>query len=470
MSNQTVDVQAFIDRHPLSKSQRYLFVLCFLTMLIDGFDTAVIGYAAPSLLKEWALNKLSLGPLLSAAMFGVAAGSLLSGPIADRVGRKTVLLVAVFGMGALTLATAWTTNLTEMTILRCLTGLALGTAMPNAVTLTNEYCPGRRRALLTNAMFCGFSVGAGIGGLVAAWMLPIWGWRSLFVLGGVLPLALTVMMLGIPESVRFLVARTRDNDHAAAHAKIGAVLRRIAPLPDGVHRFALHEGQATTRDAMSPSDAVQSKRGLAVVFSSAYRGGSLLLWLTYFMGLVIFYAIVNWMPLLFKDAGLTPTQAVLVSALFPLGGIGAVISGWLMDRFNHDRIVATGFLFTALFVYAIGQANSQLAALVACVMLAGLMANTSQASLPGLAACYYPTVGRATGVSWMMGMGRFGGIAGSFLVAELARRQFTFEDMFMVLAVPAAVAAGSLLMKSLIFAGARGSHRDLRDEPSAAMH
>ena len=464
MSTQTVDVQAFIDKNPLSGSQRYLFVLCFLTMLIDGFDTAVIGYAAPSLMREWSLDKLSLGPLLSAAMFGVAAGSLLSGPIADRVGRKTVLLVAVFGMGALTLITAWTTNIAEMTALRCLTGLALGTAMPNAVTLTNEYCPGPRRALLTNAMFCGFSVGAGIGGLVAAWMLPIWGWRSLFILGGALPLVLTVMMLRIPESVRFLVSRAGDGDNAAAHERIAVVLRKIAALPDGVLRFALHEGQKTNVDGVAP------KRGLALVFSKAYWGGSLLLWITYFMGLVIFYAIVNWMPLLFKDAGLTPTQAVVVSALFPLGGLGAVVSGWLMDRFNHDRIVAVGFLCTAVFVFAIGRTHGQLAALVACVMLAGLMANTSQASLPGLAACYYPTLGRATGVAWMMGIGRFGGIAGSFLVAELARRQFTFEEMFMVLAVPGAVAAASLLIKSLVFAGTGVSRRELRDDPAASMH
>jgi len=464
MSTQTVDVQAFIDKHPLSGSQRYLFALCFLTMLIDGFDTAVIGYAAPSLMREWSLNKLSLGPLLSAAMFGVAAGSLLSGPIADRIGRKTVLLVAVFGMGALTLVTAWTTNITEMTVLRCLTGLALGTAMPNAVTLTNEYCPGHRRALLTNAMFCGFSVGAGIGGLVAAWMLPIWGWRSLFVVGGVLPLVLTVLMLRIPESVRFLVSRARDTDNTAAHDRIGEVLQRIAALPQGVLRFTLHEAQVAS------AEGVASKRGLALVFSPAYWGGSLLLWLTYFMGLVIFYAIVNWMPLLFKDAGLTPTQAVVVSALFPLGGLGAVVSGWLMDRFNHDRIVAAGFLCTAVFVFAIGQTHGQLAALVACVALAGLMANTSQASLPGLAACYYPTLGRATGVAWMMGIGRFGGIAGSFLIAELARRQFTFEEMFTVLAVPGAVAAASLFLKSLIFAGTAVSRRELRDDPAASMH
>jgi AAHS family 4-hydroxybenzoate transporter-like MFS transporter len=173
--------------------------------------------------------------------------------------------------------------------------------------------------------------------------------------------------------------------------------------------------------------ATAAKSGAAVVLSSAYLVGSLMLWLAYFMGLVIFYALINWMPILFKDAGVDARNAALISALFPLGGVGAIFFGWLMDRFNGNTIIAAGF-----------------------VLVAGTLMNTAQSSLPALAAGFYPTQGRATGVSWMLGLGRFGGIAGSFLVAELTRRQLTFSGIFSVVAIPGLIAAAALTIKQIV--------------------
>jgi len=431
----SVDVQTFLDEQPFSPFQWTVFALCFVIVLLDGFDTAAIGYIAPSLLGEWGLTKASLAPVLSAALFGLAAGALFTGPLSDRLGRKTVLIGSVAVFGAACLASGFAHDLTTLSVLRFITGLGLGAAMPNAVTLTSEYSPTRRRALLTNAMFCGFPLGAAFGGFLAAWMIPHFGWRSVLWLGGVVPLVLLVaMVLLLPESVRFLMARGRP----AAH--IRAVLRRVSRVADGIGSF-------TTADAGS---AATTGSGLRVVFSSQYRVGTLALWVSYFMGLVIFYALVNWMPVLFKDAGIEPRTATLVAALFPLGGVGAVLFGWLMDRFNANRIVAVGFALTALAVWGIGQVAGQVGTLVAAVFVAGAIMNTAQSSLPALAAGFYPTQGRATGVSWMMGIGRFGGIAGSFLVAQLAAQQLPFEQIFAFVAVPGVVAAVALVIKQFV--------------------
>ncbi|MDU6242527.1 MAG: MFS transporter, partial [Bradyrhizobium sp.] len=154
-----VDVQAFLDDHPFSAFQWLIFALGFSIVLLDGFDTAAIGFIAPSLLKEWGIEKSALGPVLSAALFGLAAGALLAGPVADRLGRKLVLVGSVLVFGVACLVSAFATNLTELTVLRFVTGLGLGAAMPNAVTLLSEYCPGRLRATMTNLMFCGFPLG-----------------------------------------------------------------------------------------------------------------------------------------------------------------------------------------------------------------------------------------------------------------------------------------------------------------------
>jgi AAHS family 4-hydroxybenzoate transporter-like MFS transporter len=190
-----------------------------------------------------------------------------------------------------------------------------------------------------------------------------------------------------------------------------------------------------------------AKSGVGVVLSRPYVLGSVMLWLAYFMGLVIFYALINWMPLLFKDAGLEPRTATLIAALFPLGGVGAVLFGWLMDRFNANRVIAVGYALTAVSIYAIGQATGNVGVLMLVVFVGGTLMNTAQSSMPALAAAFYPTQGRATGVAWMLGIGRFGGIAGSFLIAELTRRQFGISGIFTIVAVAGLVATVALLLK-----------------------
>src|SRR3954447_21369230 len=203
----SIDVQTFLNEHPFSGYQWVIFALCFWIVLLDGFDTAAIGYIAPSLITEWSVERPALAPVLSAALFGLAFGALSAGPLDDRFGRKAVLVVSVLVFGTACLASAFSGGLTQLVIWRFLTGLGLGAAMPNAVTLMIEYCPDQRRATLTNTMFCGFPLGAALGGFLAAWMIPLWGWRSVFLLGGLAPLVLTVLMLAIlPESVRYMVA------------------------------------------------------------------------------------------------------------------------------------------------------------------------------------------------------------------------------------------------------------------------
>jgi AAHS family 4-hydroxybenzoate transporter-like MFS transporter len=218
-------------------------------------------------------------------------------------------------------------------------------------------------------------------------------------------------------------------------------------------RAALAQVSAAAANASSfvmtehASHAAATKSGLGLVLSRQFVVGSVMLWLAYFMGLVVFYALVNWMPILLKDAGIDPGTATLISALFPLGGVGAVAFGVLMDRFNPNRIIAIGYALTAIAVFAIGLSVGHVALLVVVVFVAGILMNTAQSSMPALAAPFYPTQGRATGVAWMLGIGRFGGIAGSFLVAELTRRQFAFNEIFTVVAVAGIIAAVALVVK-----------------------
>jgi MFS transporter, AAHS family, 4-hydroxybenzoate transporter len=431
--NTSVNIQTFINEQPFGKFQCLVFFMCFVIVLLDGFDTASIGFIAPSLSGEWHLGKPDLAPVLSAALFGLACGSLAAGPLSDRLGRRSLLLGAVIIFGLACFGSAFAGSLHALTALRFVTGLGLGAAMPNAVTLMGEFCPDRRRATVINLMFCGFPLGAALGGFLAAWMIPNFGWRSVLIFGGVTPLLLAALLAAkMPESVRFMVANARP------HPLIQRTLARISRAAFDADHFVLSE-----------SAPAAGRKGLGVVLSRSYLVGSVMLWLAYFMGLVIFYASINWMPILLKDAGLAQKNATLISALFPLGGVGAVLSGVLMDRLNASRVVAVSYALTAVSVYAIGQAVGNVGLLVLIVFLAGILMNTAQSSLPALAAAFYPTSGRGTGVAWMLGIGRFGGIAGSYLVAELTRRHFGFADVFSTIAVAGAVSCIALLIKQL---------------------
>ena len=448
----SIDVQTFLNEHPFSRFQWVIFTLCFCVVLLDGFDTAAIGYIAPSLVSEWGVERSALGPVLSAALFGLVVGSLSAGPLADRFGRKTVLTIAASIFGLACLASAFSAGLNQLVAWRFITGLGLGAAMPNAVTMMNEYCPEARRATLTNAMFCGFPLGAALGGFLAAWMIPHLGWRSVLLLGGVAPLVLAILILFLlPESVRYMVEKNYPAE------RIREALHRVQPA---VTEFPL----TTTGVSDETEKLARARSSIGVVLSSELLVGSIMLWLAYFMGLVIFYALINWMPVLLKDAGVAPSTAALVSALFPLGGFGAILSGWLMDRFNANLIIAACFALTAAAVYAIGQSTGNIVLLMLVVLGAGTIMNTAQSSLPTLAAAFYPTNGRATGVAWMMGIGRFGGIAGSFLVAELSRRDLSFSQIFTIVAISGLVAATALVIKQLAHPETRSDYNAARGE------
>ena len=315
-----INIQAFLNEHPFSRLQMGVFIFTFLITFFDGYDTAVIGYIAPSLLDEWQLEKGALAPVLSAALLGLAIGAIIFGPVADRFGRKRVLIIAVLIFSLGTTLSAFVTTLTQLEILRFITGLGLGAAMPNAVTLLSEFCPKHKRALIVNTMFCGFPLGAAMGGFIVAYLIPTFGWRSVLLFGGIIPLLLTVLMcFYLPESLRFLVKRKAVGDEAKA-MKILAKIHPEISISTSVQLKLEDEVEVSTRQLNEDVERPE-KRGLKLVLSREYYLGSGLLWVTYFMGLVIFYGVMNWMPTLFREASLSEGLASVVTGLFALGGL-----------------------------------------------------------------------------------------------------------------------------------------------------
>lgn len=431
-----LDVQDFINTQPLSAYQWRIVVLCFLIVFLDGLDTAAMGFIAPALTQDWGIDRANLGPVMSAALGGMVFGSLGSGPLADRFGRKLVLIGAVFLFGVFSLLATFSANIEQLIVLRFLTGLGLGAAMPNAGTLVSEYTPERLKSLLVTGMFCGFNLGMASGGFISAALIPTFGWQSLLFVGGVLPLVLAAaLLLWLPESARYLVVRNHDAER---------IRRTLAPI-------APAEVAMAGSFSVPEQKTVQSRNMFRVIFSGTYSAGTLLLWMTYFMGLVIIYLLTSWLPTLMRDSGASMEQAALIGALFQFGGVlSAVGVGWAMDRIDPHKVVGVFYLMAGVFAYCVGQSLGEVALLATLVLLAGMCINGAQSAMPSLAARFYPTQGRATGVSWMIGIGRFGAILGAWIGATLLGLGWSFEQVLTALVVPAALATLAVLVKGMV--------------------
>src|ERR1700681_4235309 len=237
-SASVVDVAGYIDQQPVGAFQLKLLLTCAAVLFLDGFDTTAIGYVAPSLAREWGLTKGALGPVFSAGLFGLMIGALGVGPLADRIGGKKIIIFSTLAFGIGTLITAFVQDVNTLLAIRFLTGLGLGGAMPNTIAMTSEFNPRRRRATMVMIMFCGFSVGAALGGLLAAALIPQFGWRSVFVVGGIAPLLLApILALRLPESVRFLALTGHANQRVAE--LLGLINPKAAFAP--ATQFVVHE-------------------------------------------------------------------------------------------------------------------------------------------------------------------------------------------------------------------------------------
>lgn len=434
-SVESVDVRRLINQGALSGGQIRLIVLCFIVVALDGMDIAIMGFIAPSLKASWNVTNHQLGVVISAALIGLALGAMIAGPLADRFGRRLMIIFSVLFFGLWTLVTAFSHSIEQMILFRFLTGLGLGAAMPNVSTLVAEYAPERRRSFIITVVFCGFTFGAASGGFAASWLLPRYEWHSVLLLGGILPLlVLPVLIRQLPESVRFLISR------GAPAERIRTILERMIPGSTNPHS----QFQSSEADATQPD-----KNAIATVISPRYRTGSLMLWGGYFMGLFLVYLIGSWLPSLVSKQGMTVTQAAIITAMYQAGGtLGSLFAGWLMDRFNANLALAVIYFCGGIAIVALGFSPAQVTVMSSIAFCSGFCFNGANTGMNALSASYYPTHARATGSSWMHGVGRIGAILSAFVGAEMLSLGWPFNLIFLLLAIPAVLTTAMLVIKN----------------------
>lgn len=419
-----VDVVDLVDRSRLGRFQVGMLVLCAVCLVVDGFDVQSMGYVAPAIVDDWHVAKASLGPVFGAGLLGMLLGSLGFSLAADRLGRRPVLIAATAFFAACMFATSLAQDLDQLLVLRLVAGVGLGGIMPQAMALAGEYAPRRARITVMMLVSCGFTVGAVLGGLVTAALVSALGWRAVFVVGGVVPLVIAAAMVRwLPESIWFLVLKRRGLDRARGW------LRRIdpsAPIGEGTELRV----PEPDRGGVTPVQLFHDGRAL----------GTVLLWVINFTNLLNLYFLSQWLPTVLRSGGFTTERAVLAATLLQVGGVlGTLALGRLVD-WRGFGFLAGAFALAAAAILAIGQARAG-GLLLPAIFVAGFCVIGGQPAVNSLAASYYPTGLRSTGIGWSLGIGRFGSILGPVLGGYLIGLSWAPPALFTASAVPAAVSA-----------------------------
>ena len=428
----TVDVVGVMNHAEFRGVPVLVSVLTVLAMVFDGFDIQAIAFAAPGVLAEFGIGRPQLGPILAAGLVGIAVGAFVLGPAGDRFGRRFALTASLIIVAVMSLGAATAQSPEQLAAWRFATGIGLGGVVPNCTTLMLEFAPLAVRNTIVVLTVVGVPIGGVLGAAVAAQIMPVFGWRAIFVVGAALlgVLAL-VILLWLPESPRYL-ARVGNQG-----ARLAALLNRITRRNDFREnmQFEVREADQSAKPA-----------SVSTLLSPQYRRDTLLIWLIFLTNIFAVYAFFNWLPTVLSAAGLSLTIALRGALVFNLGGVlAALLLAACMSRFGSRPTLAAvgaGAILTTLamgFVHVVpasAAAPSQGVVLLLCVMgLSGACILGMQTCMYAVAASAYPTSVRSTGVGWASGLSRVGGILSSFAGGALLAQGGGMQPFFIAIAV-----------------------------------
>lgn len=417
------DVHEVIDNARFNRYHWMVMFWCALLLIFDGYDLFIYGVVLPVIMKEWGLTPLQAGALGSYALFGMMFGALAFGTLADKIGRKKGIAVCFLLFSCATIVNGFASNPTEFGICRFIAGLGCGGLMPNVVALMNEYAPKKLRSTLVAIMFSGYSVGGMLSAGLGIYMLPRFGWESMFFVAGLPLLLLPLILWFLPESVGFLVREGRTE-------QARGILRRVDP------NRAIGDA-----DPITMTESKGNAASVLELFSEGRALRTLMIWLAFFCCLLMVYALSSWLPKLMANAGYSLGSSLSFLLALNLGAVfGAIGGGLLGDRMNLPRVLAVFFVVAAVSISLLGF-KSPTPVLYLLIGVAGATTIGTQILLYACAAQFYGLSIRSTGLGWASGIGRNGAIVGPLLGGALLGINLPLQLNFLAFAIPGAIAA-----------------------------
>ncbi len=406
----------------MSLLQYTTIFVCFMLNMLDGMDVLVISYSASSIAEEWSVSMAALGAVFSSGLVGMAFGAMFLAPIADNIGRKKMILACALIMGLSIYATSFATSVTHIVVLRLISGLGIGAMLASTTTLLSEYAAPRSKPLWVGIGLSGYPLGAFLTGLVAAQIIPAYGWRFIFEIAGIATLAMIPLILFfMSESLDYLIKKR----------PVGAL--------DQMNRILRKMGQKTMNELPVLQTAVV-KTSVRSLFSEVLRPQTILLWAGFFSAYATLYFLMSWIPKLAETTGLSKELAIYAGAVFNLGAVGGVaIHGYLAGKWGLRNVIFIFFLACALLMMVFGFFAGSIITLVLFTVI-GFFLQGGFVGFYSVAAQLYPAEVRTTGVGWAIGAGRSGAVVGPYVGGILIGMDFSIGTNFMIFAIPCIIA------------------------------
>ncbi|MFQ5982294.1 MAG: MFS transporter [Woeseiaceae bacterium] len=407
----------------MARLQISVIGICCVLNMLDGFDVLAISFAAPPIADEWSIQPAALGLVFSAGLVGMALGSMFIAPLTDLIGRRAMILICLVAISIMMVVTGLTRSVPELIIARALTGLGIGGMLASLTAMVAEYTPDRHRNLTIGLLQAGYPVGGTLGGLLAAWLVPEYGWRVLFFAGALMGAAMIpIAALALPESLMFLLQK----QPAKALEKINRIVR-------GLRQASL--------DALPPPPESETAGSVVALLTAARRANTLRLWLAFVLNSLTVYFVMSWVPKIVVDAGLPLEQGILAGLFVNAGSVvGIPTLGYLSAKRGLRPLILTFLVLGAGCVSLFGFLGQSVPLLLTVGFLIGFFVMGGFIGLYSVAARIYPTELRTTGIGWTIGVGRFGAIVGPYLGGIMIALQWSTATNFVLFAIPLLVA------------------------------
>lgn len=413
----------------LTRAAGWVAPLCWIAVLLDGFDLVVVGTVVPALVspKEWGLSGTGATAVITVGLVGMMIGALSIGTLTDLVGRRKALLGSVLSFSFFTLLCAFAPNPTVFGVLRFLAGLGLGGCLPTAIAMVNEFTRAGRNGRATTTMMTGYHVGAVLTAGLAILVVEPLGWRWMFVIGALPAVVLVPLMLRfLPESAAYLVAHGRRAEAEQVARGYGLELEApAAPVEP-------HTGDPRTGGAAAT---------LTTLFSGAYIRNTVAIGVTSFMGLLLVYGLNNWLPTIMRGAGYQLGDTFAFLLVLNVGAVvGLLVAGSVADRIGIRTAGIIWFGSGAVFLALLSVRLSTPALYLMC-FLTGCFVFSAQVLVYAFVSANHPPQVRATALGWSAGAGRSGAIVGPVITGALVTAGIAFPWGFYVFAVVGALGA-----------------------------
>lgn len=423
------DPRQILDQSPMRRLQVVAVILCVLLNALDGFDVLAISFASPGIAAEWRIDRAALGLVLSMELLGMAVGSVTIGNLADRYGRRPTILACLVIMASGMALAPSAGDIVMLSIIRLGTGLGIGGMLACTNAMVAEFANGRNRALAVALMAAGYPLGAVVGGSIASQLLASGGWRDVFTFGAIVTAVfLPLVWFWLPESIGYLTQK----GGADSLGRVNATLRRM--------------GHPTV-EALPPAGEKAPKPSIAELFSPALARTTILLTIAYFAHIMTFYFILKWIPKIVVDMGYAASSAGGVLVWANVGGLlGALLLSLLTWRVNVRSLVVGALFLSTAMVTLFGQGQSDLAQLSLIAAVAGFCTNAGVVGIYAIIAASFPTVVRAGGTGFVIGVGRGGAALGPIVAGLMFASGLGLSVVAFCMALGSVVGAVALIL------------------------